>query len=56
MQKAIESIFSNILLVCAELDLLGGTHFSLDGVKLQDKLKQVVAEHIRADELERPRV
>ena len=23
-----------ILLVCAELDLLGGTHFSLDGVKL----------------------
>lgn len=33
-QKEIESIFSNILLVCAELDLLGGTHFSLDGVKL----------------------
>ena len=34
MQKEIESIFSNILLICAELDLLGGTHFSLDGVKL----------------------
>jgi len=34
MQKEIESIFSNILLVCEELDLLGGTHFSLDGVKL----------------------
>ena len=34
MQEEIESIFSNILLVCAELDLLGGTHFSLDGVKL----------------------
>ena len=34
MQKEIESIFSNILLVCAELELLGGTHFSLDGVKL----------------------
>jgi transposase len=34
MQKEIESIFSNILLVCAELDLLGDTHFSLDGVKL----------------------
>jgi len=34
MQKEIESIFGNILLVCAELDLLGGTHFSLDGVKL----------------------
>lgn len=34
MQKEIESLFSNILLVCAELDLLGDTHFSLDGVKL----------------------
>lgn len=34
MQKEIESIFGNILLVCDELDLLGGTHFSLDGVKL----------------------
>ncbi len=34
MQKEIESIFSNILLVCSELNLLGGTHFSLDGVKL----------------------
>ena len=34
MQKEIESIFSNILLVCDELHLLGGTHFSLDGVKL----------------------
>ena len=71
MQKEIEVIFSNILLVCAELDLLGGTHFSLDGVKLpsnaskewsgtfkelkrkrdrlQDKLRQVMAEHIQAD-------
>lgn len=76
MQKEVEVIFSNILLVCAELDLLGGTHFSLDGVKLssnaskecsgtfkelgkkrdklQDKLQQVLAEHIRADALERP--
>ena len=34
MQKEIECIFGNILLVCDELDLLGGTHFSLDGVKL----------------------
>jgi transposase len=34
MQKEISSIFSDILLVCEELDLLGGTHFSLDGVKL----------------------
>ena len=34
MQSEISSIFSNILVVCAELELLGGTHFSLDGVKL----------------------
>jgi transposase len=34
MQKEISSIFSDILTVCDELDLLGGTHFSLDGVKL----------------------
>ncbi|NOH02162.1 MAG: IS1182 family transposase [Chloroflexi bacterium] len=34
MQKEISSIFSNILLVCEELGLLDGTHFSLDGVKL----------------------
>jgi transposase len=34
MQKEIESVFTNILLVCEELHLLGGTHFSLDGVKL----------------------
>ena len=30
MHKEIESIFSNILLVCTELGLLGGTHFSLE--------------------------
>jgi len=34
MQKEIKSVFGNILLVCDEMDLLGGTHFSLDGVKL----------------------
>jgi len=34
MCKEIESLFGNILLVCDEMDLLGGTHFSLDGVKL----------------------
>ncbi|HEY5731680.1 MAG TPA: IS1182 family transposase [Anaerolineales bacterium] len=34
MQKEISSIFSDILTVCDELDLLDGTHFSLDGVKL----------------------
>jgi len=34
MQKEIVSIFSDILTVCDELGLLGGTHFSLDGVKL----------------------
>jgi len=34
MQDEIRSIFGNILLVCDEMGLLGGTHFSLDGVKL----------------------
>src|SRR5829696_8157148 len=34
MHKEISSILSDILTVCDELDLLGGTHFSLDGVKL----------------------
>ena len=34
MQSEIQTIFSNILLVCEEMGLLGGTHFSLDGVKL----------------------
>ena len=33
MRSKILSIFSDILVVC-ELELLGGTHFSLDGVKL----------------------
>ena len=71
MQEEVESVFCNVLLVCDQLGLLGGTHFSLDGVKLsanvskewsgtfdelkhkrdklQEKLKQVVAEHVQAD-------
>jgi transposase len=34
MHSEIQTIFSNILLVCEQLGLLDGTHFSLDGVKL----------------------
>ena len=34
MQSEVQVLFSNILLVCEELGLLEGTHFSLDGVKL----------------------
>jgi len=34
MQSEIQTLFCNILLVCEELGLLDGTHFSLDGVKL----------------------
>jgi len=34
MQEEVQAIFSNVLLVCEELKLLDGTHFSLDGVKL----------------------
>jgi hypothetical protein len=71
MQEEVEGVFCNVLLVCDQLGLLGGSHFSLDGVKLsanvskelsgtfdelkhkrdklQEKLKQVVAEHLQAD-------
>lgn len=73
LKEEIASIFCNILLVCEELNLLGGSHFSLDGVKLpsnaskewsgtfkelankrdklQQKLDDVLSEHIRKDEL-----
>jgi transposase len=34
MQSEIQTLFSNVLVVCEEIGLLGGTHFSLDGVKL----------------------
>ncbi|MGQ9897885.1 MAG: transposase, partial [Acidobacteriota bacterium] len=34
MQDEVQVLFSNVLLVCEEQGLLGGTHFSLDGVKL----------------------
>lgn len=34
MKDEIEDIFGNILLVCEQMNLLGGTHFCLDGVKL----------------------
>ena len=73
MKEEIESIFCNILLVCEELNLLGGSHFCLDGLKLpsnaskewsgtfdelqkkrdklQEKLNQVISEHIRTDDM-----
>jgi transposase len=34
MQNEVQTVFGNVLLVCEELNLLDGTHFSLDGVKL----------------------
>src|SRR5262249_25420341 len=34
MQEEIVSLFRDILLVCEEQGLLGGTHFALDGLKL----------------------
>ncbi len=33
LKEEIASLFRDILLVCAEQDLLGGTHFALDGAK-----------------------
>lgn len=34
MEKEIEPLFTKVLLICDEEGLLGGTHFSLDGLKL----------------------
>ena len=34
MDKEISDMFTQVLLVCEEEGLLGGTHFSIDGVKL----------------------
>ena len=34
MKNEIEPLFSNVLLACEEMNLLGGTIFSLDGCKL----------------------
>jgi transposase len=34
MAKEIEPLFTKVLMVCEEEGLLGGTHFSLDGLKL----------------------
>jgi hypothetical protein len=34
IDKEIESLFTKVLLICDEEGLLGGTHFSLDGLKL----------------------
>ena len=34
MKDEISIIFTNVLLVCAEMDLLGGTEFALDGCKM----------------------
>jgi len=34
LDKEIEAMFTKVLLICEEEDLLGGTHFSLDGLKL----------------------
>jgi len=34
IDKEIETLFTKVLLICEEEDLLGGTHLSLDGLKL----------------------
>jgi hypothetical protein len=40
MKDQLQSIFSDILLICAEQDLLGGTHVSLEGLKLSSNASQ----------------
>lgn len=34
MKDEISTIFTNVLLVCSEMDMLGGTEFALDGCKM----------------------
>ena len=34
LDEQVEELFTKVLLICEEEDLLGGTHFSLDGLKL----------------------
>ena len=34
IDREIESLFTKVLLICEEEGLPGGTHFSLDGLKL----------------------
>ena len=38
IDREIESLFTKVLLICEEEELLGGTHFSLDGLKLSSVL------------------
>ncbi len=40
MQEEVKSVFCNVLLLCDQLGLLGGSHFSLDGVKRADPCDQ----------------
>ena len=53
MQSETQILFSNVLLVCEELGLLDGTHFSLDGVKLSANVSKEWSGTI--DELEHKR-
>jgi hypothetical protein len=55
-QKEIESIFSNILWVWAQLGLLGGTHFSLNGVKLPSNASKEWSGTFKALELTRDKL
>ena len=40
MGEEIEPLFTRVLLICEEEDLLGGTHFSLDGLKLSSNVSK----------------
>jgi len=53
MQSEVQTLFSDALLVCEELGLLDGTHFSLDGVKLSANVAKEWSGTI--EELERKR-
>jgi transposase len=53
MQSEVQTLFSNVLVVCEQLSLLDGTHFSLDGVKLSANVSKEWSGTIK--ELERKR-
>jgi len=46
LDKEIEPLFIEVLLICEEEGLLGGTHFSLDGLKLSSNPKFLIENDI----------
>ena len=56
MQAEVQSLFSDVLLVCENLALLDGTHFSLDGVKLSANVSKEWSGSLKELELKRDKL